>query len=142
MKKYTLFGVCCLVSLFVTATVFAQQGPAGQSGPWVGFTGPGSPSQFGFGFTGPSQIVPVAQVQTFRHKSPVIIRGNVVQAIGGNLFTFRDSSGEIVLKIGNKEWQAFGFTISPSDTMEISGEFHRKNWWDQPQVHAKFMRKI
>ena len=84
----------------------------------------------------------MAQAQAHGHKSPVIIRGNVVQAIGGNFFTFRDSSGEIPLRIGPKEWQFYGSAISPSDTMEISGEFRRKNWWDQPQVHARFMRKI
>jgi len=130
MKKYTLLSVCCLASLIAAAAVSAQ-----------GFTGPGAQGQFGYGFTGPSQVVPVAQAQAYGHKSPVIIRGNIVQAIGGNLYLFRDSSGEIVLRIGPKEWQYYGTTISPSDTIEISGEVHRRNW-QQPEVHARFIRKI
>jgi len=38
MKKYTLFFLFCLLSLFAAITAFAQQGPT---------------SQFGYGFTGP-----------------------------------------------------------------------------------------
>ncbi|MDR2575704.1 MAG: NirD/YgiW/YdeI family stress tolerance protein [Treponema sp.] len=141
MRKYTLFFVCCSISLIAAAGVFAQQGAAGQFGPGTGFTGPGSSGQFGYGFTGPSQTVTVAQAQAYGHKTPVIIKGNIVQALGGDLYTFRDSSGDIVLRIGRKEWQYYGTTISPSDTIEISGEVHRK-YWQQPEVHARFIRKI
>jgi uncharacterized protein (TIGR00156 family) len=155
MKKHTLFFVCCLLSLIAAVTVSAQ-----------GFTGPGanpppppgpgynppppppppggpqvSSGQFGYGFTGPSQTVSVAQAQAYGHRSPVIIRGNIVQALGGDLYTFRDSSGEIVIRIGPREWQYYGTTISPSDTIEISGEVHRR-YWQQPEVHARFIRKI
>jgi uncharacterized protein (TIGR00156 family) len=140
MKRFTLFVLCCLVSLIVAVTVFAQQGSTGQFG--YGFTGPqGSSGQYGYGFTGPSQITPVAQAQSFSHGSPVIIKGNIVQAIGGDMYLFRDSSGEIVLRIGPKEWQYFGTTISPSETIEISGEVHRRNW-QQLEVHARSIRKI
>ncbi|MDR2596185.1 MAG: NirD/YgiW/YdeI family stress tolerance protein [Treponema sp.] len=140
MKKHSAFFVWCLVSLFAAVTAFAQQGPAGQFG--YGFTGPqGASGQYGYGFTGPSQIVPVAQAQTYGHRSPVIIQGNIVQALGGDLYIFRDSTGEIVLRIGPREWQYYGTTISPSDTIEISGEVHRRNW-QQPEVHARFIRKL
>jgi len=129
------------VSLIAATAVFAQgfTGPGAYPPPPRGAQGPSG--QFGYGFTGPSQIVSVAQAQSYGHKTPVIIRGNIVQALGGKLYTFRDSSGEIVLRIGPKEWQYYGSSISPSDTVEISGEVHRK-FWQQPQVHARFMRKI
>ena len=117
MKKYTLFFLCYLVSLVAAVSAFAQLGPG---------------SQFGYGFTGPSQTVPVAQAQTYGHHSPVIIQGNIVQAIGGDIYIFRDSSGEIILRIGPKEWMYYGTTISPSDTIEISGEVHRRNWQQRP----------
>ena len=140
MKKYTLFFACCFVLLFTAATAFAQQGTGSQFG--YGFTGPqGSSGQYGYGFTGPSQTVPVAQAQTYGHHSPVIIQGNIVQAIGGDMYIFRDSSGEITLRIGPREWQYYGSTISPSDTIEISGEVHRRNW-QQPEVHVRFIRKL
>ena len=133
MKKYTAFFVCCLVMVLTAASAFAQ---AGFTGP-QGFTGqPGE-----YGFTGPVQTVTVAQAQSSYHKSPVIVRGNIVQAVGGNFYRFRDASGEIILKIGPKEWMFFGSTIAPTDTIEISGEVHRKNW-QQPEIHARMIRKI
>ena len=137
MKKYTLFFVCCLM-LFTAVTAFAQ----------VGFTGPqvstGQPGITGqYGYTGQIQTVTVAQSQTFNDKTPVIISGNIVQAIGGDNYIFRDSSGDIVLKIGPREWMYFGSTIAPSDTIEISGEVHRdkKNRSDI-HIHAVSIKKI
>jgi len=140
MKKYTVFFTCCLVMVFAAVTAHAQ----------VGFTGP---SQAGFsgqagvigqyGFTGPTQTVTVAQSQASFDKTPVIIRGNIVQAIGGDNYIFRDASGEIILKIGPKEWMNFGSSIGPSDTIEISGEVHRdkKNQSDI-HIHAKSIRRV
>jgi uncharacterized protein (TIGR00156 family) len=156
MKMHSFFFAFCVASLFAAVTAFAQQGPEGQF--WFGFTDPQGPSgqqfgpgftgpqgpsgqQFGFGLTGPSQTVSVSQAQTFFHKSPVIVTGNVVQAIGGDLYMFRDSSGEMVLKIGAREWMFFGTTISPSDTIEISGEVCYGRW-EPVHVHARFMRKL
>jgi len=128
-----------------------------QSG--YGFSGPGGhhvpgphgsdgavppPAYSQFGFTGPSQIVPVAQAQTYTHRSPVIITGNLVLAIGHDLYTFRDSSGEITVRIGPREWEILGSNISPSDTVEISGEVHRDQIDGQrtPEIHARFIRKV
>jgi len=134
MKKYTLFFACCLAILFTASPAFAQ----------VGFTGPqGFTGQAGFTGTGQVQIVTVTQTQTFYDKTPVIVRGNIVEAIGGDNYIFRDSSGDIILKIGPKEWMYFGSTIGPSDTIEISGEIHRdkKNRSDI-HIHAKSIRKL
>ena len=140
MKKYTRFFACCLVMLFTAAAAFAQ----------VGFTGPsqtGLTGQAGvigqYGYTGQVQIVTVTNAQTFYDKTPVIVRGNIVQAIGGDNYIFRDSSGDIILKIGPREWMYFGSMIGPSDTIEISGEVHRdkKNRSDI-HIHAKSIRKI
>ena len=133
MKKYALFFVCCLM-FFTAAATFAQ----------VGFTGPQIyTGQTGFTGTEQVQIVTVAQTQTFYDKAPVIIKGNIVQAIGGDKYIFRDSSGDIILKIGPREWVSFGSTIGPLDTVEISGEVHRdkKNRFDI-QIHAKYIRKV
>ena len=138
MKRYTLFFVCCLAMVFTAVTTFAQ----------VGFTGPqGFAGQAGvtgqYGYTGQVQAVTVAQTQAFYDKTPVIVKGSIVQAIGGDNYLFRDSSGDIVLKIGPREWMYFGSTIGPSDTIEISGEVHRdkKNRSDV-HIHAVSIRKI
>jgi len=170
MKRYSLLFVCCLVSLFAAATACAQPGPRGQFGPGGGFTGPGAyppsggpgfgppapppppggpgfgpspggPQGYGYGFNGPAQTVTVAQAKTYGHRTPVILKGSIVQAVGGDLFTFSDSSGEIYLRIGPREWMYFG-TIGPQDTIEISGEVCYGNGWEPVHVHARFIRKI
>jgi len=111
-------------------------------GPGFGPPSPPGGSGYGYGFTGPSQTVTVKQAQSYGHKTPVIIKGNIVQALGGDQYTFRDSSGEIVIKIGPREWQYYGATISPQDTIEISGEVCRGNGWEPVHVHARYMKKI
>ncbi|MDR2952537.1 MAG: NirD/YgiW/YdeI family stress tolerance protein [Treponema sp.] len=154
MKKYTLFFACCLITLFTAITISAQGfgpginpppppgGPAGQFG--YGFTGPGQTGFTGqYGYTGPVQTSTVAQARALGHHAPVIVTGNIVQAIGGDLYIFRDSSGDINLRIGPREWMYFGSTIGPSDTIEISGEIHwPRHSWNVPELHARFMRKL
>ena len=161
MKKYTLFLICCLVTFIAAVTVSAQgftgpdanpptpprpgSNPPPPPGPGVN---PPPPRAQGFsgqyGFTGPVRTVTVAQALTFGHKTPVIVRGTIVHAIGGDLYTFHDTSGEITLRIGPREWELFGSTISPSDTIEISGEVHwpPRNWQNTPELHARFIRKL
>jgi uncharacterized protein (TIGR00156 family) len=150
MKKYTIFFLCCLISFIAAATVSAQ-----------GFSDPGAnppPTSPGFyppphhleghtnqyGFTGPTRTVTVEQAKTYAHRTPVIVTGAIVQAIGGDLYIFRDSSGEIILRIGPREWYALGLNISPSDKIEISGELHRdhRDWQRAPEIHARYIRKL
>jgi uncharacterized protein (TIGR00156 family) len=86
----------------------------------------------------------VAQAEALAHRTPVIVKGAIVQAIGGDLYLFSDSSGEILIRIGPREWYALGSTISPSDQIEISGELHRdqRYWQSAPEIHARYIRKI
>ena len=161
MKKYTILFIIALAMFFTAGTVFAQPvpptgpfgpgpigpGPAGPQGPqhFGGFTGPqGTAGQYGF--PGQLQNVSVTQAQTYGHKAPILITGNLVQFYGGkDLYLFRDSSGEIIVKIGPKEWEYLwyqGISIDPSDTIEIYGEVHwPKHNWGTPEVHARFIRK-
>jgi uncharacterized protein (TIGR00156 family) len=139
MKKYTFFFICCSVLFFSAITAFAQVGFTGPQG----FTGqPGITGQYGY--TGQVQTVTVAQAQAFAHRTTVTVTGTIVQAIGGDNYIFRDSSGEIILKIGPREWMNFGSTIGPSDTIEISGEVHRdqRNWQRPAEIHARYIRKL
>jgi len=174
MKKYTLFFVFCLVSLIAAATVFAQgftgpgvnpPPPSGSGfgppppppgGPGFGPppTPPGGPGRYPpppvegitdrYGFTGPVRTVNIEEAKTYAHRTPVIVSGTIVQAIGGDLYTFRDSSGDIILRIGPREWYALGSNINPSDKIEISGELHRdhRDWQRAPEIHARYIRKI
>jgi uncharacterized protein (TIGR00156 family) len=109
-------------------------------GPPPGFQG----TQGQYGFTGPARTVTVEQIKTFTHRTPVIISGTIIQFVGADCYTFRDSSGEITIRIGPREWEIFGSTISPSDNIEISGEVHRDEFDSMraPEVHARFIRKL
>jgi uncharacterized protein (TIGR00156 family) len=143
MKKYTIFLIC-LVLLFSTVSVFAQpvnRLPAPQVSTYP--LPPPEPNEQ-FGFTGPSQTVPVVQVRTLNNKTPVILKGNLVMALGHDLYTFRDSSGEITVRISQREWQLLGANIGPSDTIEISGELHKdqRDTQKAPEVHARIIRKL
>jgi len=108
--------------------------------PSYGFQG----AQGQYGFTGPARTVTVEQAKTFAHRTPVIITGNIVQYIGNDCYTFRDSSGEITVRIGRREWEISGLTIGPSDNIEISGELYRdeSDFMGTPEVHARFIKKI
>ena len=159
MKKYTT--VLVLVVFLSAGTIFAQPGPQGPGlggqGPY-GFNGPGQGAygfngpqgfqgQFGNGFMGQMQTVTVTQARTFGHKMPVALKGNLVQFYGGkDLYIFRDSSGDILVKIGPKEWQYLwyqGISINPSDNIEIYGEVHwPKHSWGTPEVHVRFIKKV
>jgi len=162
MTKHTLFLVFFLVMLIAVATINAQ----GFFGPGVNPPPPGGPGfgppppppggpgfgppppiggiQGGYGFTGPVQTVTVEQAKTFAHRTPVIVTGTIVQAVGGDFYLFRDSSGEIMLKIGPREWEMLGSTISPSDNIEISGELHKDEFYSMkaPEIHARYIRKL
>jgi len=150
MKKYTLFFVCCLISLITAVSVSAQgfTGPA--PNPPTPPVGPGAYPQpvdeisGQYGFTGPVRTVTVEQAKTYAHGTPVVVTGSIVQAIGGDSYIFRDSTGDITLKIGPREWYMLGSNIGPSDKIEISGEIHYppRSWQNIPELHARNIRKI
>jgi hypothetical protein len=74
-----------------------------------------------YGFTGPTRTVTVEQAKTYAHRTSVIVSGNIVQAIGGDLYIFRDTSGEIILRIGPREWYALGSKHDTKLTLRRSG---------------------
>ena len=153
MKKYTTFVVCCIAMFLSAGIVFAQ------------FTGqqviPGQvivPGQVPGQVIVPGQVpgqvivpglqtVTVVQAWTYGHKAPIHLQGNIVQFYGGrDLYIFRDSSGDILVKIGPKERESLwyqGISIASTDTVEIYGEVHwPRNNWGSPEVHVRYIRKI
>ena len=124
MKKYTVLFICFLL-VFSATVVFAQQGftgPQAFTGQQTGFTGQA-------GFMGPSMNVTVVQVvQTYPNKALAVLRGNIVQHLGGDRYLFRDSSGDVMIKIKYDRW--WGLSVGPNDLVEIGGELKReKNGW-------------
>jgi uncharacterized protein (TIGR00156 family) len=102
-----------LVSFFTAVTASAQ----------VGFTGTES-SDNNILMGQPvmtSQPITVREARNLPHDSWVILTGNIINALpGGKHYTFRDSSGEIPVEIGMKQWR--GLSVGASDRVEIYGE--------------------
>ncbi|MCL2008154.1 MAG: NirD/YgiW/YdeI family stress tolerance protein [Treponema sp.] len=125
MKKYAIIFVLVLL---MTATLSAQQG---------GFTGPMAfgqqPASFAgpnfMGFMGPSSPISVQQVvMTFPNKAQAVMTGHIVQHLGSDRYLFRDSTGDVVIKIKHDRW--WGLSVGPNDLVEIGGELKReKNGW-------------
>ena len=68
-----------------------------------------------------NQPLAINEARNLPHDSWVILRGNIVGALpGGRNYTFRDSSGEIIIDIERRVWR--GLTVGVSDRVEISGE--------------------
>jgi len=117
MKGYAVLRICALLLLLPAARGGAQ-----------GFTGPGIKGQPVMA----GQPVTIGEARNLPQDSWVVISGNITNALpGGRHFMFRDTSGEIAVEIGPKEWR--GLSASVSDTVEISGEVKK----DRGQVFIK-----
>ena len=123
MKKYTDFFVCCLAMFFSAAAIFAQ-----------GFTGPGSGNN---GIVNGQAVmifqpITVSEAKNLPHDSWVVLAGNIINMLpGGRQYTFRDSSGDIAVDIGPKEWR--GLSVDMNDRVEIYGEVKIS----RGQIHIK-----
>jgi uncharacterized protein (TIGR00156 family) len=123
MKRSLFFCIGGLLFLFSARTVHGQ-----------GFTGPGSDSMQGqvvmIGW-----LITVSEAKSLPHDSWVMLAGNIVNSLpGGNHYTFRDSSGEIAVDIGPKEWR--GLSVGVSDRVEIYGEVKITRGQISIKVHA------
>jgi len=100
-----------------------------------GFTGQGTNEQ-------PVTVgksVTTNEAKNYPHDSWVVISGNIVSVLpGGRHFMFRDTSGDIPIEIGPKEWR--GLSVGVSDKVEISGEVKKERGQIFIKVHA--IRKI
>jgi uncharacterized protein (TIGR00156 family) len=124
MRGYTFLSIFILFLLFTTVSAHGQ-----------GFTGPGTNGQ-------PVMVshpVTINEAKNYPHDSWVVITGNIVNVLpGGRHFMFRDSSGEIPIEIGPKEWRGLSATISDTaeNRVEISGEVKIERGQIFVKVHA------
>ena len=101
MKKIGFLGLVLLFFLGMTG-IYAHEG----------FTGPGKARQY--------QTVTVSQAKNLPDDFLVILTGNIIQSLGDEKYTFRDSTGDITIEIDRKVWR--GLSVGVSDTVEIQGE--------------------
>lgn len=119
MKKHSFFYI---LILFSAAVVYGQ-----------GFIGPSA-----FDNTQPVMVsgaITVMEARNFPHDSFVILNGNITGALpGGKNYTFRDSTGEIAVEIGSKQWR--GLSVVPGDSVVIYGELKIHRGHFLIKVHA------
>ena len=91
------------------------------------------------GFSGPGQAIgTAAEARQMRDDTKVHLRGSIVNHLGGEKYTFQDSTGTIVVEIDHDRWG--GQTITPNDTVEIFGELDRD--WNSVEVEVDRLVKI
>ena len=129
MKKYSVLAVLLVMAIFATTGLFAQQG---------GFTGPSAPAATSAQTT--YQAVSVNQLGNLpTAKAYVTLTGSITQSVGRTNYTFRDTTGEVTIKISNNYW--WNLTVGPSDRVQILVEVERKRN-GRIEVEAKGFRKI
>ena len=94
----------------------AQEGFTGPSAAVGGFTGPGSLAQL--------TPTTVAEAKKLRDKTPVALRGKIVQAVRKEKYEFRDDSDTITVEIDRKVWQ--GLSVDENTLVEIRGHVDRE----------------
>jgi uncharacterized protein (TIGR00156 family) len=100
-----------------------------------GFTGTGSDTN-----TGQVQTVTVIQARNLSDNSLVILTGNIVQSLGRERFTFRDSTGDITIEIDRNLWILLDLSIDANDRVEIRGEIDIES--RVAEIDVKYLRKL
>ena len=124
-KYYGIISLCCLLTLCLTATAYSK-GPKGNHSTG-GFMGPGQEiGSVAVTKTGQIQATLAASAKSFVHDTPVILVGNIIRSVGQDLYTFRDSSGEIAVRIKQGDWK--GLSIEEYDGIVIAGYVKHKGY--------------
>ena len=61
----------------------------------------------------------VTEVMTLPDNSPVVMRGRITKNMGGNMYLFEDSSGNVMLEIDEEDWN--GNTVRVNDVVTVYG---------------------
>ena len=90
-------------------------------------------------FTGPNAVNTntVQGALNARDEAPVVLTGNITQALGNEIYMFKDATGEIRIEIDAEDFHQQ--TVSPQDTVTIHGEVD--NEWTHKKVDVDFIQK-
>lgn len=61
----------------------------------------------------------VTEVLSLPDDSPVVMRGRITKNMGGNMYLFEDSSGNVMLEIDEEDWN--GNTVRVDDIVTVYG---------------------
>ncbi|MDR1490559.1 MAG: YgiW/YdeI family stress tolerance OB fold protein [Desulfovibrio sp.] len=115
-----VFALCCFAAPSLVSGVMPVPAKSG------GFTGPG-----------PS-VITVKEALGMRDDAIVTLRGNVVRHLGKDLYVFKDATGTVNVDIDDDIWR--GQDVSPTDTVEITGEVDRD--WSSLEIDVHNLRKL
>ena len=124
MKKSLFGGIFLMLVVILVNAVQAQ-----------GFTGHNSGTK-----TRQVQTVTVAQAKNLPDDSLVILTGNIIQSLGREKFTFRDSTGDITIEVDRNLWLLLDLSVSASDDVEIRGEIDIEK--RAVEIDVKYIKKL
>lgn len=111
MKTKLLMTTFALVA---SSSAFAQ-----------GFTGNNAQAQSGF--SGPTQgistVKQVLDAGMFSDDMPVTLTGQINASLGGEMYLFTDSTGEMTVEIDHDKW--FGQSVTSTTKIQIIGEIDK-----------------
>mgnify|MGYP000009413373 FL=1 len=91
------------------------------------------------GFTGPSiEVITVEQAKNMNDDAFVILRGNIKQNVGDDIYVFTDGTGSINVEIDEDEWN--GLNVGPEDVVEIRGEVDKG--WSTLEIDVDRISKV
>ena len=61
----------------------------------------------------------VTEVVSLPDDTPVVMRGRITKNMGGNMYLFEDSSGNVMLEIDEEDWN--GNTVRVNDIVTVYG---------------------
>jgi uncharacterized protein (TIGR00156 family) len=121
-KYIRILLLCCLTMHCLTSTTYAQEkkGKAREYPSTGGFRGPNKAiGSMLVTKTGQIQSTPVSSAKSLSDDTPIMLIGNIILSLGQDLYTFKDSSGEITVRIKQGDWK--GLSIEESDSIVIAG---------------------
>lgn len=68
-------------------------------------------------------VVTIDQVRNMNDGANVVVRGNILERIDDEKYTFQDASGTITIEVEDDVWG--GRNVSPDDTVILYGEVDR-----------------
>lgn len=91
------------------------------------FSGTQAPLASAGGFDGPGAVQAPTTVKAAlaaRDDTPVVLVGQIVNSLGDEKYTFRDSTGEVIVEIDDEDWR--GVRVTPENTVELYGEVDKE----------------
>lgn len=79
------------------------------------------------GFSGPRvnlQVSTANEVETFADDTQVLLEGYLVNQVDGETYTFKDSTGEVLVEIDHKDFR--GQNVTPQDKVKLYGEVDKE----------------